>query len=404
MWSYSESVSVGSASDSEHEDESTSYARPSSSIGQIRPPPRKKCKSMGTGKFRSSWRLPPHITASSKGSRFAFCKVCTSNFCISHGGLNDIKRHVVGPIHKRKLTEKDQNSRLDSFVLDKVHAKKVTSAELMMSQFIAAHNIPFQAADHLSDLLTSMFPDSRIATDFRCKHTKTKAIICDTLDPHLKEPILQLAKAAPFNLLCDESNERGDHVKLLTILVRLLVVTRHVDTVGITDLSAEGIFTALKTALEVRPLLKSDELHIRHMQCDEGQKNGVIAKLRTLQPRIIDIDCVCHLVSLCVKTATKQLPLKVDELLVDIYYHFRYSVKRISSLQEYADFCTIEYKSILRHCETRWLSLRKSIQRTLHMWDCPTTSPSFSFRCKSKAAVLSPIYISSSESTFDSSA
>ena len=159
---YSESVSVGSASDSEHEDESTSYARPSSSIGQIGPPPRKKCKSTGTGKFRSSWRLPPHITASSKGSRFAFCKVCTSNFCISHGGLNDIKRHVVGPIHKRKLTEKDQNSRLDSFVLDKVHAKKVTSAELMMSQFIAAHN-PFQAADHLCDLLTSMFPDSRIA-------------------------------------------------------------------------------------------------------------------------------------------------------------------------------------------------------------------------------------------------
>ena len=74
---HSESVSVGSASDSEHEYESTSYA--SSSVG---PPPRKKYKSMGTGKFRSSWRLPPHITASSKGSRFAFCKVCTSNFCI----------------------------------------------------------------------------------------------------------------------------------------------------------------------------------------------------------------------------------------------------------------------------------------------------------------------------------
>ena len=277
---YSESVSVGSASDSEHEDESTSYARPSSSIGQIGPPPRKKCKSMGTGKFRSSWHLPPHITASSKGSRFAFCKVCTSNFCISHGGLNDIKRHVVGPIHKRKLTEKDQNSRLDSFVLDKVHAKKVTSAELMMSQFIAAHNIPFQAADHLSDLLTSMFPDSRIAADFCCQHTKTKAIICDTLDPHLKEPILQLAKAAPFNLLCDESNERGDHVKLLTILVGLydpaggMVVTRHVDTVGITDLSAEGIFTALKTALEVRQIPFSNLMSFTSDTCNvmKGKK------------------------------------------------------------------------------------------------------------------------------------
>ena len=101
----------------------------------------------------------------------------------------------------------------------------------------------------------------------------------------------------------------------------------------------------------------------------KGQKNGVIAILRTLQPKIIDIYCICHLVNLCVKTATKQLPLKVDEVLVDIYYYFRYSVKRIASLQEYADLYRIEYKSILKHCETRWLSLRKSIQRAIRMWD-----------------------------------
>ena len=140
-------------------------------------------------------------------------------------------------------------------------------------------------------------------------------------------------------------------MKLLTILIRLydpasgMVVTRHVDTVGITDLSAESIFTALKTALEAHQLPFSNLMSFTSDTCNvmKGKKNGVIAKLRTLQPRIIDIDCVCHLVSLCVKTATKQLPLKVDELLVDIYYHFRYSVKRITSLQEYTDFCTVEY-------------------------------------------------------------
>ena len=82
------------------------------------------------------------------------------------------------------------------------------SAELMMAQFIATHNLPFQTADHLSDLFTTMFLDSRIAVDFRCKHTKIKALISDALDLHLKKPILELAKAAPFNILFDESNER----------------------------------------------------------------------------------------------------------------------------------------------------------------------------------------------------
>ena len=41
----------------------------------------------------------------------------------------------------------------------------------------------------------------------------------------------------------------------------------------------------------------------------------------------------------------------------------------MSSLQDYAHFCCIEYKSVLSHCETRWLSLRRAIVRTLEMWE-----------------------------------
>ena len=69
------------------------------------------------------------------------------------------------------------------------------------------------------------------------------------------------------------------------------------------------------------------------------------------------------------KSAVKALPLKVDDLLVDIYYHFRNSGNRIVSLREFAEFCCVEFKSILKHCETRWLFLRRAINRTLDMWD-----------------------------------
>ena len=154
------SESVASVSDSKHE---SSYV--SSSLGDIRPPQRKN------GKFRSSWRLPPHITASSNGGRFAFCKVCTSNFCISHGGFND-KKTRGRPVHKRKLNEIDGNLRIDSFILDKTHAKKVMSAELMIWSNSLPRTIFLSKLPIISDLFTKMFPDSRIAVDFRCKHTK----------------------------------------------------------------------------------------------------------------------------------------------------------------------------------------------------------------------------------------
>ena len=91
------SQSTHSDSDSESVASEHEYSSSHASSSDLRPPLRKKGKSTaGTGKFKSSWRLPPHITASSKGSRFAYCKVSASNFFISHGGLNDIKRHVGG--------------------------------------------------------------------------------------------------------------------------------------------------------------------------------------------------------------------------------------------------------------------------------------------------------------------
>ena len=109
-------------------------------------------RSKPTGKFRTSWKLPERITASKRGNTYAYCKLCVSDFNIAHSGLNDIKRHVEGAKHQSKLKDLSTNSTLMSFYGDqrRAHEKSVMSAEIMMTQFIAMHNPPFEAADHLS--------------------------------------------------------------------------------------------------------------------------------------------------------------------------------------------------------------------------------------------------------------
>ena len=101
-------------------------------------------------------------------------------------------------------------------LLERQNLSQVMSAELALVQFIALHNLLFETADHLSDLFRSIFPGSKIAADFTCKHTKTKALdpYCDALDPYWKEPVIKLLQSSLYNLLCDESNERGDLTKL----------------------------------------------------------------------------------------------------------------------------------------------------------------------------------------------
>ena len=99
-------------------------------------------------------------------------------------------------------------------------------------------------------------------------------------------------------MLCDE---RGDSAKLLTVLVRVydpersIIATRHLDTVGITDLTAEGIFTALKETLERYNIPFSNLPSFTSDTCSamKDTRGGVIAKLRMLQTKVIDIHCIC---------------------------------------------------------------------------------------------------------------
>ena len=84
------------------------------------------------------------------------------------------------------------------------------------------------------------------------------------------------------------------------------------------------------------------------------------------QPKIINVHCICYVVDLCVKAAVKALPLKVDDLLVETYYHFHHSFNRPS---EYSEYYTTEYKSVVKRCQTRWLSLGHAIRCTLQMWE-----------------------------------
>ena len=105
---------------------------------------------------------------------------------VYHGGINDVKRHCQSRGHVNRYSGCQSNSTMSSFVTttNPSHQSKVIAAEVVMSKFIALHNLPFQAADHLTDLFPFMFPDSKIANSFSSKHTKTKSILCDALDPY----------------------------------------------------------------------------------------------------------------------------------------------------------------------------------------------------------------------------
>ena len=63
---------------------------------------------------------------------------------------------------------------MQSFFVPKDNS--VICAEVLMTQYLIEHNVPFSSADHLTDLVKQMFPDSRIASKFACRRTKASAV------------------------------------------------------------------------------------------------------------------------------------------------------------------------------------------------------------------------------------
>ena len=45
------------------------------------------------------------------------------------------------------------------------------------------------------------------------------------------------------------------------------------------------------------------------------------------QSDVFSMGCMCHLAALCTSAALKKLPVSIDDLLVDVFYHFKHSSK-----------------------------------------------------------------------------
>lgn len=58
----------------------------------------------------------------------------------------------------------------------------------------------------------------------------------------------------------------------------------------------------------------------------------------------------------------------VEEMVIDLFYWFDKSTKRKACLAEYCTFCDTSYREIVKHVNTRWLSLERAVGRVLQQF------------------------------------
>ena len=99
-----------------------------------------------------------------------------------------------------------------------------------------------------------------------------------------------------------------------------------------------------------------------------GKKKSLLIKIKNAQQygeSIFDAGCPYHLAHLCAEKGAKEISLNIEDMIIDLYYHFHRSIKRKSALREYMEFGNTHIRNVIKHVSTRWLTLGKCLDRTL---------------------------------------
>ena len=133
-----------------------------------------------------------------------------------------------------------------------------------------------------------------------------------------------------------------------------------------------------------------------------GKCKGVAAFLVKKAPSLYILSCACHLIHLAAGKAASALTVKVDELVVDVYYYLDKSSNRSQNFEKFQKLHNIDVHTILKHVSVRWLSIGICVSRLLEQW--PALRDCFASETKHATSAASSSMCSSGRATSHSCA
>lgn len=195
------SLYCSSNSDSNHTDKEASSS--SKSTGVKRKKYHQKYKKEWETEFRN-WLAPGKLDTQ------AFCKVCNITVNVSSGRLQ-LVRHQDSNGHQVKSRAVSSQKKITSFAKSGSTLETASKrADLLISAFVAEHNLPFTITEHLPQLISRITDlHSDIGKNIKCSRTKTTALIKNIIGAQNLYDVCQILKVTKFSLIVDESTDIG---------------------------------------------------------------------------------------------------------------------------------------------------------------------------------------------------
>ncbi|KAM3620103.1 uncharacterized protein V6R79_018367 [Siganus canaliculatus] len=262
------------------------------------------------------------------------------------------------------------------------HIKEAAS-EASYVYHTVKHGLSYNSTDCLVKLSGASFHDSNIVKKIQLGRTKAEMITMNVLGPKTVRDILDdlsptEGEPVYFSVATDASN-KGNR-KMFPVCVRYFSASEGVqckllDFYEDSDETANGIHQALLNCLEKHKL---DIKNVTAYAADNpyvnfGRHHSVYQLLSSANNRILKANCPAHIAHNACKHACDQLSVDIQSIVIKIYSHFSVSASRREQLRAFFAFVDVEWREILQHVCTRWLSLHPAVDRLHQSWPALTS-------------------------------
>lgn len=305
------------------------------------------------------------------------CQTCKAEFSVEHRGRCDVEAHLKTDRHKKAQNSASAHSIASFFKnADPTNADLQCAAkEATFAYHTAQHGLSFKTSDCTSKLVKTFFEPK-----FTGARTKTEAIIINVIAPYILKTVLKSLEEANFVTVTIDCSNRNE-IKLTPICVRYFTLNEGVSVKMLyfdelpgetSDILNEYLLKCItKYGIDGKVVcLCADNTNTNFGGVNRKGQGNVFRKLqKSLCRPIFGIGCSAHILHNTVQHACDSLPIDVEVIVVKVYKYFYQYTVRVTALKEFCDFVNIEYKRVMAHANTRFLSLLPAIERILFLFE-----------------------------------
>jgi hypothetical protein len=302
----------------------------------------------------------------------AKCLYCKSNFTVKYEGLAALRRHCDGKEHINNTNTTLKNNTLTNFFVHKHSSeeKRVIAAEVSFVYHSIRHHHSYLSMECGMKLSHKLFPDSSLCKKVHCARTKAEAIAKNVLSPLSIENHLKSIQNKKFSVSIDASNK--GNIKLFPLALQYFSINYGIENF-VLDFYEDFNESSAAIYDNIIRILKLNDLKIENISgfCADnasvnyGIHKSVFQNLKNENDLILKANCNCHVIHNAAKFGLLKLSLDIENLVIKVYNHFSTSAIKSNALKSCFEYTENEYKTILRHVPTRWLSLFKAIDRLI---------------------------------------